>query len=352
MPGRSIAIDRALHAYGTPFFIAADLPIANEKNGIKFRRLMVGQDTGSAIVGPARADIYFGAGEEAGSMAGRIKNPGQFVMLMPRELDPVVAGQNVRLPPERRGVVAQLGAGNMIDPTAEEVPLPEPRPATAPAAAAPTPSAESQSCRVENLARAMSRRRSLSDEERALWTGVARSIKPLHPSRRAAEISDPPPPRSVPPNFRQVRRQVDRSPAQAELSRPQVTARPRTARDKKPPPLAPLERKLKQRVARGREPIDARLDLHGFTQTQAHAALLRFLRRAQADGVRIALVVTGKGTRKGGRDARARRAQAPSAALALAAAVSPLVVGFEDAHLATGRRRIVCALATRAADGE
>ena len=76
VPGRSIAIDRALHAYGTPFFIAADLPIANEKNGMKFRRLMVGQDTGSAIVGPARADIYFGAGAEAGSMAGRIKNPG------------------------------------------------------------------------------------------------------------------------------------------------------------------------------------------------------------------------------------------------------------------------------------
>ena len=139
VPGRSIAIDRALHAYGTPFFIAADLPIANEKNGIKFRRLMVGQDTGSAIVGPARADIYFGAGAEAGSMAGRIKNPGRFVMLMPRELDPVEAGQNVRLPPDRRGLLAQLGAGNMIDPTAEEVPLPEPRPATAPAAAAPAP---------------------------------------------------------------------------------------------------------------------------------------------------------------------------------------------------------------------
>jgi len=60
--------------------------------------------------------------------------------LIPRELDPVVAGQNVPLPPERRGVVAQLSTGNMIDPTAEDVPLPEPRPATAPAAAAPTPS--------------------------------------------------------------------------------------------------------------------------------------------------------------------------------------------------------------------
>ena len=49
-------------------------------------------------------------------------------------------------------------------------------------------------------------------------------------------------------------------------------------------------------MARGRESIDARLDLHGMTQSRAHAALLRFLRKAQADDVRIALVVTGKGT--------------------------------------------------------
>jgi membrane-bound lytic murein transglycosylase A len=138
VPGRSIAIDRALHAYGTPFFIAAELPIANEKKGTKFRRLMVGQDTGSAIVGPARADIYFGAGAEAGSMAGRIKNPGRFIMLVPRELDPVEIGKSVRLPP-RRSLYAQLRGRTMIDPTAEAVPLPEPRPATAPAALSPAP---------------------------------------------------------------------------------------------------------------------------------------------------------------------------------------------------------------------
>jgi membrane-bound lytic murein transglycosylase A len=131
VPGRSIAVDRALHVYGTPFFIAADLPITNEKAGTKFRRLMMAQDTGSAIVGPARADIYFGAGAEAARMAGRIKNPGQFVMLIPRELDPVEAAQNVPLPPERPRVFAQLRMSGMIDPTAEEVPLPEPRPAAA-----------------------------------------------------------------------------------------------------------------------------------------------------------------------------------------------------------------------------
>ena len=67
----------------------------------KFRRLMIAQDTGSAIVGPARADIYFGAGDEAARMAGRIKNAGNFVMLLPRELDPIEAGRDTPLPPER-----------------------------------------------------------------------------------------------------------------------------------------------------------------------------------------------------------------------------------------------------------
>jgi hypothetical protein len=67
-------------------------------------RLMIAQDTGSAIVGPARADIYFGAGDEAARIAGRIKNPGTFVMLVPRELDPVAAGSDVPLPPTRPGI--------------------------------------------------------------------------------------------------------------------------------------------------------------------------------------------------------------------------------------------------------
>jgi membrane-bound lytic murein transglycosylase A len=135
MPGRSIAIDRALHAYGTPFFIQAELPIANQKTGTKFDRLMIAQDTGSAIVGPARADIYFGAGDEAARIAGRIKNSGTFVMLVPRELDPVTAGGDVPLPSERPGLFS-FNFDNMPDPTApdrtaDEVPLPEAKPALA-----------------------------------------------------------------------------------------------------------------------------------------------------------------------------------------------------------------------------
>ncbi len=87
-PGRSIAVDRKLHTYGTPFFISAYLPIEGLKPDTWFKRLMIAQDTGGAIVGPARADLYFGAGNEAESVAGRLRHYGKFVMLAPRELLP------------------------------------------------------------------------------------------------------------------------------------------------------------------------------------------------------------------------------------------------------------------------
>ena len=131
VPGRSIAVDRALHVYGTPFFISADLPIANEKTATKFRRLVFAQDTGSAIVGPARADIYFGAGAEAARMAGRIRNPGSFAMLLPRALDPALTARDQPLPRRRPATFAPLDFGAMADPTVDEVPLPQPKPAAA-----------------------------------------------------------------------------------------------------------------------------------------------------------------------------------------------------------------------------
>jgi len=125
-PGRSIAVDRHLHLYGTVFWIEAELPIASEVPETKFRRLMVAQDTGSAIVGPARADIYFGAGEEAGLIGGRIKQPGRFVMLVPRELDPFAKWRNVPLPPERPEVAI---AAEPAPPPAATEPVPFPLPA-------------------------------------------------------------------------------------------------------------------------------------------------------------------------------------------------------------------------------
>jgi len=96
-PGRSIAVDR-VHEYGTPFFIEANLPIESGKSASRFGRLMIAQDTGSALVGPARADLYWGAGDDAGRIAGRIRHPGRFAMLVPRELDLVAAGRQMPLP--------------------------------------------------------------------------------------------------------------------------------------------------------------------------------------------------------------------------------------------------------------
>jgi membrane-bound lytic murein transglycosylase A len=78
-PGRSIAVDSTVHVYGTPFFIEADLPLSS----VPYRHTMIAQDTGSAIVGPARADIYFGAGDQAGQMASRVRQAGRFTMLLP-----------------------------------------------------------------------------------------------------------------------------------------------------------------------------------------------------------------------------------------------------------------------------
>jgi membrane-bound lytic murein transglycosylase A len=100
-PGRSIAVDSTVHVYGTPFFIEADLPLS----GVPYRRTMIAQDTGSAIVGPARADIYFGAGDEAGQMASRVRQMGRFTMLLPSELGLDATEARVPLPLPRPTII-------------------------------------------------------------------------------------------------------------------------------------------------------------------------------------------------------------------------------------------------------
>jgi membrane-bound lytic murein transglycosylase A len=133
-PGRSIAVDKSLHAYGTPFFIEADLPIATDRPTTRFRKLMIAQDTGSAIVGPARADLFFGAGDDAGRVAGRIKQMGRFAMLIPREIDPGLAAVHLLLPTARPKILDQ------------PVPLPRPRPKleSEPSVAATAPQSEQE----------------------------------------------------------------------------------------------------------------------------------------------------------------------------------------------------------------
>jgi membrane-bound lytic murein transglycosylase A len=80
-PGRSLAVDRLLHTFGSPVFVAAD---GLSVEGHPFRRLMIAQDTGSAIVGPARGDIFFGSGDAAGEIAGVVKHEADFFLLVPR----------------------------------------------------------------------------------------------------------------------------------------------------------------------------------------------------------------------------------------------------------------------------
>jgi DNA-nicking Smr family endonuclease len=121
------------------------------------------------------------------------------------------------------------------------------------------------------------RLRRLTDEEIALWTEVARSVA----RRRGA---------TLPAALNPVR--AARPPAP-----PPTATEPPAARPAKPsaPPLAPIERRLKRELSRGRAAIDGALDLHGLTQAEAHQALRGFLRHSQARGARLVIIVTGKG---------------------------------------------------------
>jgi membrane-bound lytic murein transglycosylase A len=135
-PGRSIAVDHKLHTYGTPFFISAHLPIEGLKPDTWFKRLMIAQDTGGAIVGPARADLYFGAGDEAASVSGRLRHYGKFVMLAPKSLLPAADDDDDKIPLPR-----PRPANLMSDETAPaETPDAKPaaaKPETKPETAAP-----------------------------------------------------------------------------------------------------------------------------------------------------------------------------------------------------------------------
>lgn len=82
-PLQSIAVDRTIWPYGLPFWIQGTLPWRSRQPGT-FGRLLIAQDTGSAILGPARADIYFGTGPEAGDLAGGIRHQADFFVLLPR----------------------------------------------------------------------------------------------------------------------------------------------------------------------------------------------------------------------------------------------------------------------------
>ena len=160
--------------------------------------------------------------------------------------------------------------------------------------------------------------RPLTADEHALWSQVTRSIAPLRRGRpvRPSE-SDAPEPASPLPS--------PPSPAPAITMPP----KPRT------PGLAPIDRRLRQRLARGRERIDATIDLHGLTQAEAHAALVQFLRRASAGEGRLVLVITGKGGRA--EDFAGRGVLRRQVPLWLKSPeLRDHVIGFDSAHAAHG----------------
>jgi DNA-nicking Smr family endonuclease len=150
------------------------------------------------------------------------------------------------------------------------------------------------------------RGRGLSEGERMLWREITRNIAPL---RKTATESEAEEIRIVP------------QPRQAMKPQP---VRPKS---EQAPPLTPLGRRARQRVARGHDLIDGRLDLHGLTQAEAHDALLRFLHLGQGRGARLVMVITGKG--RGGQVGVLKR-QVPLW-LALPE-FRAMVVGFEEAH--------------------
>jgi DNA-nicking Smr family endonuclease len=167
------------------------------------------------------------------------------------------------------------------------------------------------------------RKRALSEEERALWESVAKQTKPLRKKLRAAKAAAEPSSAETPVAAKSVL--SPRSLPSAAVPRP---LKPEA------PPLAPLGRRERSHLSRGRKEIDARLDLHGMTQSRAHRALSGFLQRAHSDGLTFVLIITGKGKMGAESERGVLRRQVPQW-LSLPEFRS-LVVGFEEAHIGHG----------------
>jgi DNA-nicking Smr family endonuclease len=130
----------------------------------------------------------------------------------------------------------------------------------------------------------------LSEEERALWEHAARNLKPLRGKARVhrahEEPGDPVTPRAAPTEKPRLRDSPLRAGPQPGMPAPGAST---------PPQLSDLDRRKARRIGTGKIDIEARIDLHGMRQSEAHAALRRFLRQAHAVGRRWVLIITGKG---------------------------------------------------------
>lgn len=160
--------------------------------------------------------------------------------------------------------------------------------------------------------------KTLTPADIALWREVARSVKPL--SGRAPIEPEP----ALPPAIAAA--------AETAMAAPPSMVRPPASKPAAPP-LAPLERRLRTQLRRGQQSVEAVIDLHGMRQDEAHLALRAFLRREQGRGVRLALIVTGKGAAGDalfGDERGVLRRMVPH--WLRLADLRPLVVGFEEAE--------------------
>ena len=177
---------------------------------------------------------------------------------------------------------------------------------------------------IPDLSAPSRRKRALSEEERALWESVAKQVKPLRKKPAAAKahaaVSEP---------------ATHHAATKSIPVKPVTSVKPAPAPRPHVPPLAPIGRRERAKLSRGRQEIDARLDLHGMTQLRAHRVLFAFLQRAHSDGLTFVLVITGKGKVGGLESERGvLRRQVPEW-LSLPEFRS-LVVGFEEAHIGHG----------------
>jgi DNA-nicking Smr family endonuclease len=166
------------------------------------------------------------------------------------------------------------------------------------------------------------RKRGLSDEERALWDSVAKQIKPLRKKHRIAA------PRVSP--------EAETPEAASAVLRPKTMIPVAVPPPKKPmvPPLAPLGRRERSQLSKGKKEIEARLDLHGMTQARAHRALSGFLHQAHGDGLTFVLIITGKGKIGAESERGVLRRQVPQ--WLSQPEFRSFVVGFEEAHIGHG----------------
>lgn len=147
-------------------------------------------------------------------------------------------------------------------------------------------------------------RRHLDDDEEADWEHTARSIEPLKRAKgRVHAAHEKPDDGDHRPRVRAEPHSAKHAPAaHAKPHHTSHEAKPAAASKKPIPPVAQFDRKKAKKIRAGHIEIEARIDLHGMRQDEAHAALRAFLFRTQARGLRWVLVITGKGLKLGDED--------------------------------------------------